>query len=106
MRKGIAILAALGLALGGCSSTPGPAEETPDYAALVTESYGDCLADLNVVDPLVYLPGENGTKQIGTVTSIAEGLILTFSVVIANTGDTLTVPGDVETVRALETVGC
>lgn len=90
------------------SPSPEATEEAPaeDYAALVQERFGDCLAALNVTDPLVFTAGGDGTQQLGTVLGQTEGLLLTFSVGESNTGAIITVPADDATTTALGTVGC
>jgi hypothetical protein len=82
-----------------------PVEE--DYAAIVVERWGDCLADLGITDPPAYAAtGDDGTQVVGYVVAQKPGLILTFTIGISNTGAVITIPSDSQSLDALETVGC
>lgn len=78
--------------------------ESEDYAALVTERFGDCLVDLGA-GPLAFEAGGDGTSQLGFVFGEAQGTPLEWSVGTSNTGAVITVP-DEATTTALEGVGC
>lgn len=101
MRRAFLILPTL-LALTACTPTPAPSP-TVDYAAVVAERYAGCVDGLD----LAYTPvDDGGTLQLGIVTGIREGAILTWSVAESNTGDLITVPADVETTEILTAAGC
>ena len=82
---------------GNQSVTPKP--EVDNYAALVVERFGDCLAALKATPPVAT---DDGAMVIATI----EGVILQWTVSTGKTGDVLTWPADPETAMALQTVGC
>lgn len=99
-------LAAAALILTSCASTPPTPNPTVDYAALVEERYGTCLTNLGADVDLVFAAiDDGGTQQLGIVTGVAEGTILTWTVGEGNTGDVLTFP-DAPTSEILASVGC